>query len=308
MIVQSVKPNQLAAFAKITDRPGTEERFAQMVQSMWDSGESRPEWCFIGYDDGIPVCRIGFFAIDGQPDVLGIMGWTLPWQANYLDLGRRLFDVVMPKLKEQQVRLIQRELYSSYGTFKQQAEILQGVGFELLQEQVVYELLAENYAPPAKTNRLRFEPADQVGKDEFNAIVARATADTKDRAIQKLVAKDGLNQFVDDSFEMLKAEHEVKPGWWNLAIEPDGSDIGFVQPVQFPNSTEGNIAYLGVVPPKRGNGYGFDLLCKGTELLIEDGITFINGRTDADNVPMQRVFEKLGYQRALQVSTYEITV
>ena len=41
--------------------------------------------------------------------------------------------------------------------------------------------------------------------------------------------------------------------WWRIAIQPSGEPVGFVIPAH--NGDDPIIAYIGVVPAHRGNGY-----------------------------------------------------
>ena len=301
--VRHILPTELTAFAQITDRPQSIERFSHMVTTMWDSGESKPAWCFVIENEGQLLGRIGYMTLDGRADAVTIFGWTLPWDDDYLVLGTELLAKSVAILRQQGVQTIQRELYSVWGTLNAQRETLEAAGFGELQAQCVYELAAAGSQVNVPT-RLQFKSLAEVGEVRFCELIQQATAGTPDRGIQQLIEQVGLEQFVIDSNHMLAAEHDVLDDWWCVAFSAD-KPIGFIQPVQFKNSTEGNIAYLGVLPDMRGNGYGFDLLAAGTAKLLEAGIELIIGRTDTDNIPMQRTFEKLGYQLESRVWTYE---
>jgi len=69
--------------------------------------------------------------------------------------------------------------------------------------------------------------------------------------------------------------------------------VGFVIPAH--NAYNPIIAYLGVVPIHRGNGYVDDILAEGTRILAENGAPRIRASTDLDNVPMAAAFERGGY-------------
>ena len=69
---------------------------------------------------------------------------------------------------------------------------------------------------------------------------------------------------------MLKNEHDFESDWWCLAYDAADKLVGFVQSVRFPDSDEGNLANLGVIPEQRGHGYSHDLLAKGTATLLDN--------------------------------------
>lgn len=55
------------------------------------------------------------------------------------------------------------------------------------------------------------------------------------------------------------------------------------------------IAYLGVLPAHRGNGYIHDVLAAGTSLLAAQGVPRIRAATDVGNAPMAAAFARAGY-------------
>ena len=74
--------------------------------------------------------------------------------------------------------------------------------------------------------------------------------------------------------------HEMAydPAWWQLAFTTGGVLVGLIMPTN--SLTAGTIGYIGVVPTQRGQGYGYELLVLGTEMLHAVGISIIH--TDAD--------------------------
>jgi ribosomal protein S18 acetylase RimI-like enzyme len=56
------------------------------------------------------------------------------------------------------------------------------------------------------------------------------------------------------------------------------------------------VAYLGVVPELRGNGYVDDLLAEITHLLAAAGAQWIQADTDLANRPMAAAFQRAGYR------------
>ncbi len=81
--------------------------------------------------------------------------------------------------------------------------------------------------------------------------------------------------------------------WWRIALRPDGDPVGFVIPAR--NSYHPIIAYIGVLPAHRGNGYIDDLLAEGTRILAAHDVPRIRAATDLGNVPMARAFQRAGY-------------
>lgn len=303
MKVSPISPTQLTQFAQVTDRPASAEPFAKMLKAMWANGESKPEWCFLIEENDEAVGRIGFFKVDGQDDNLAILGWTLPWDGDYADLGTQSLAACLQQLMADGVRSVARELHSHWPTLAQQKSVLEGVGFRPIQDQCVYLLEPTNNILQQSTD-LHFNPLETIGDEQFIDAICRATEGTADRTIQTRITERGsMRAFVEEDFRFLKNDHIIKPGWFSLAYDADDVLVGFIQSVRFPDSDEGNIANIGVVPEQRGNGYSHLLLAEATDLLSADGVSIISARTDTENVAMRRSFERAGYRLDSTVTT-----
>jgi hypothetical protein len=55
------------------------------------------------------------------------------------------------------------------------------------------------------------------------------------------------------------------------------------------------IAYLGVLPAQRGNGYINEILAEGTRILAAQDMPRIRASTDLGNVPMAETFNRAGW-------------
>jgi GNAT superfamily N-acetyltransferase len=82
--------------------------------------------------------------------------------------------------------------------------------------------------------------------------------------------------------------------WWRLAYTPQGGLAGLAIPAR--NADGPVVAYLGVVPELRGNGYADDLLAEVTHLLAAAGARWIQADTDLANQPMACGFQRAGYR------------
>lgn len=67
---------------------------------------------------------------------------------------------------------------------------------------------------------------------------------------------------------------------------------------------EGRIYYIGTVPGVRGKGLGQIVHAASLMMLKEMGAVIYEGSTHADNLPMQRVFEKNGCKVIRKIATY----
>jgi RimJ/RimL family protein N-acetyltransferase len=105
-----------------------------------------------------------------------------------------------------------------------------------------------------------------------------------------LTSREAAERHYDGEFARFKSPHE----WWRIAELPDGGGpVGFVIPAR--NSYHPIIAYIGVLPAHRGNGYIDEILAEGTRILAAEGVDRIRASTDLGNVPMAKAFARAGY-------------
>lgn len=98
------------------------------------------------------------------------------------------------------------------------------------------------------------------------------------------------------------AEGAFKPEEW-FAVS-DGEPVGALLPQVYPDDPlEGTIFYIGVVPERRGQGFGSRLHQLGLAMLRERGAVRYVGSTDERNLSMLKVFEKAGV-RAVRRQTF----
>lgn len=90
-------------------------------------------------------------------------------------------------------------------------------------------------------------------------------------------------------------ENELGPEWRThcYIFKEDGDPIGLSIPhIEQGTLSEGRLFYFGVVPKRRGQGYGVVLHRLSLGLLKSFGATTYVGSTDENNRHMMRIFEK----------------
>jgi ribosomal protein S18 acetylase RimI-like enzyme len=95
---------------------------------------------------------------------------------------------------------------------------------------------------------------------------------------------------------------DYRPNWWELAYTQEGARAGVVMPARNPGSAV--IAYVGVVPEQRGQGFAPQLVRRGTQQLVAAGDTEIRGDCDRDNVAMVKAFQRAGYNEIARRRSY----
>jgi RimJ/RimL family protein N-acetyltransferase len=84
----------------------------------------------------------------------------------------------------------------------------------------------------------------------------------------------------------------LRPERWLLVDDARGP-VGVVLPQTFADG-RGTLFYVGVVPARRGEGFGTALHALGLRLLADQGVRQYVGSTDLRNEPMRRVFARNG--------------
>ncbi|QNE18918.1 GNAT family N-acetyltransferase [Kribbella qitaiheensis] len=180
-------------------------------------------------------------------------------------------------------------------------EAAAAAGLSELTERLRYEWTPAD-GLPARSTRLRFEPADD---EAFVAVFSRVIEGSLDAATARGVARLGVEGTAREDL----AIYQSMPGersWWRLAYDGEGKLVGFT----LPSANNGGpvVGYVGVVPEQRGHRYSDDLLAETTHLLVESGAERIRADTDLTNKPMAASFERQGYRNhaVRMVASYPI--
>jgi RimJ/RimL family protein N-acetyltransferase len=271
----------------------TRERFDEYLAS----GAYRYDWSWVVEEDGrIIALAIWWgmeqfdhpFSIDGLyavPGVDRIAVWT--------ELIREILGTFPTGAEQPEYHIFVpngwREQPEVVAELEPRLQAAAAAGLSELTERLRYEWLPE-YGMPARSTRLRFEPADD---EAFLDVFRRVIEGSLDAATKRAVARGGVEGSAKEDLEI----YQTMPGersWWRLAFDEAGELVGFA----LPSANNGGpvVGYLGVLSEHRGNGYSDDLLAEITHILAETGAERIRADTDLTNKPMAASFERLGYR------------
>jgi RimJ/RimL family protein N-acetyltransferase len=138
-------------------------------------------------------------------------------------------------------------------------------------------------------------PEDDVLLLELLRRILHGTLDTYSR---EDVSAKGVDQTAKLDLEYLRSFPAPRE-WWRVGRDRSGAPVGVVFPTR--NYEHAIIAYLGVVPEQRGNGYAQDLLLEATRTLAALGATEVHADTDVGNIPMVSAFRAAGYRFAVHI-------
>ncbi|MEU9137430.1 GNAT family N-acetyltransferase [Streptomyces sp. NPDC048404] len=268
------------------------------------NGCRRPEWTWVAMDGDRLLARLAWWTTPGgdiplQFDFFDIDD-TLP-EADRDEIGRRLFTTATAAVFPAGTRLPEygrfvppdwREDPAAREVVWARTRLLESTGARLLVERLRLQWTPSSLLPESK-GRLVFRPvADREDLLALMTPVMEGTLDAHGQAdlASGLTSREAAERHYDGEFARFKSPHE----WWRIAELPDGGGpVGFVIPAR--NSYHPIIAYIGVLPAHRGNGYIDEILAEGTLILAAEGVDRIRASTDLGNVPMAKAFARAGY-------------
>jgi ribosomal protein S18 acetylase RimI-like enzyme len=295
MRTQTVRAAELDRFVEAGGAARYREEVRQYVQTMFDAGSMRPEWCFVIEEGDRSLGRVALWTLPGMGEPLDLVLLDVTWED--LSAGVRLLEDVLERARSLGAREIGHVLDAPpmwpqwQDSPDRRVGLLERVGFVLRRETGRFEWRREN-GLPAVARRLDFRTLDEVGEEAFVRAIEQVSEGTLDREIQDERDELGPAEAARQFFE-LERKLEYDPAWCRLAYTPDGGLVGLVMPAR--NPTSAVINYIGVVPEHRGRGYVDDLLAEGTAALHTAGAEHVLADTDTRNLPMAAAFRRAGY-------------
>jgi ribosomal protein S18 acetylase RimI-like enzyme len=293
--IRSISADELEAWARIDDRP---DRFLERsIRSRWDSGSSRPEWCFLAERDGRPVGRVAFTADPAAsvvPDLeFRIVGLWFDWDHQPLDIGgellRHSLAAVLPPGR-QTVDATSNPEYMAYPDLRR--ALYERAGFGLFQEKEGFLWRRGSDGDHGGENRLVFRSVAEAGEDVLAAVMSRGTQGTLDRNDRYYRDLVGPEQWGREMLGYLTPDDA--PSWF-LASTPGAKPVGYVLLSAFDEPGRATIAHIGVLPEHRGRGYSLDMLRRINGAAIERGFDRILSDVDVENPPMMAAMERAGH-------------
>ncbi len=266
------------------------------------AGRRRPEWMWIALRGDRILARLAWWGkgSDGPPVYLDILDLDdAASDPDLLDVGVRLVkaasDEVIPAgtPPPEYLRFVPADWRDGADTrrvVEDRMTILERTGARLFVERLRLEW-RPGTPIPEPSGRLAFRPVRDP--DDLLALmtpVMDGTLDAHSRQdLTRMSARDAAVQHYEGELALYASPRE----WWRIATLPGGDPVGFVIPAR--NDYSPIIAYLGVVPARRGNGYIDDILAEGTRILAAQDAPRIGASTDLGNVPMANAFQRAGY-------------
>lgn len=262
---------------------GEHESFAKNVIRWIAQGHTRAGACFVWVEGACIKGGIAYAA--GERENATILDFFLC--ADSFHLGARLLTQSLARIG---ARNACYHLYRDSAQYDAYRQCFASAGFLVAQEKLSFRFTKAQLEEMAQP--VSFRSCTQVGEAKLCELVALVTRQTLDRVDAQAAAALGPERAAKALLQDLK-EIDDQPELWTLAWADD-APVGLVIPSNFGNGY-GGINYIGVVPHRRGKGYVDSLLRKGTQLLLQQGVTTIIADIDVQNLPMKGALERVGY-------------
>jgi mycothiol synthase len=101
---------------------------------------------------------------------------------------------------------------------------------------------------------------------------------------------------IDDVLEGYQRTGTHRPDWWLIAT-CGGEDLGCLLMADHPNVDQCELVYMGLVPEKRGHGWGLQIARKAQQLAAEAGRPRLTLAVDQTNWPALALYEAAGFEK-----------
>ena len=264
-------------------------------------GRRQPGWLWMALRDGHLVARAAWWARPGaeRPHLLDILDFDDGQRPGAVDTATRLLTTAIAAVvpagtsPPDYIRFLTpdwREEPAERQATEDRMAAAGRCGARFFVERLNLEWRAGTEIP-APAGRLVFRPV--AGSGELLTLMTQVIDGTLDAHDRADLTRMSPEEAAAEHYKSELARYTSPRGWWRIAELPGGEPVGFVIPAH--NGYNPIIAYLGVVPAHRGNGYIGEILAEGTRVLAATDVDRIRASTDLGNVPMARAFHRAGW-------------
>jgi hypothetical protein len=249
----------------------------------------RPEWTWVALRDGKVVARAAWWAGPGEAAPI-VLDWLDVADGEPPATGAALLRAA-PFSVEYCLLLPPgwRQLPEVAAAARLRLDATAEAGMKPLVERLHYEWTPAD-GLPERPDRLTYVPAPD--DDGMRALLRRIHPGSLDAHTAADVERLGAQGAVQEDLDILKWFPSPRE-WWRVGLTPGGEVAGISIPSA--NYSGPVIGLIGVVAEQRGHGYGYDLLCEATHILVEHDARKITAETDVTNTPMAAAFARAGY-------------
>jgi RimJ/RimL family protein N-acetyltransferase len=294
-------------FLSVSSASRFQEQLQEYAESLLRQRYTRPEWCLLGLEGGVPVTRGALWAFPGEAVPRDIVLIEADWDDERLPAGRAL----LAKLDELASSHGANELTHSVDSppaapqYQENEDtrirLLEKAGYELLRDGLRWRYSGSAPEEARQEHPLAFRTLAEVGEEPFVEAIAATYEGIRDSWINSRKEEMGTHAAAWADFRD-EQSLDYRPEWWELAYTSDGTLAGVIMAAR--NPTAAVISYVGIVPELRGRGLAPQLVRRGTRRLLESCADEIRGDCDRENIGMVKAFERAGYEEFARRRTY----
>ncbi|MGB3341621.1 MAG: GNAT family N-acetyltransferase [bacterium] len=229
----------------------------------------------------------GMELIIDEPELVLLFNPTIKGK-NEMNIIEHLLRKGIEAAESLDVRKIFSLIHKSNDNLKIIQTALQDIDFELGMEKVLYQRKPIPFSKYKSDLHFVYKSLGEIGEEDFIKIFEKIyQPDIFESDPRKCFL--GLQRMADKTKRFYLGEWEV------AYIENQA--VGITMPQLHDEKSEcGSNFLVGVIPEVRRKGIGKILQRRAIEKLIKQGVKSIFGSTHANNAPMIRIFESLGYE------------
>ncbi len=270
--------------------------YADHLSSLIEKGQLQGGWLHLLYEGDTPVARIGYRLAPtiSEPECSGSFPATssTPLPANAPKTSNSFKRSSPPRSPEDlpdDVTVLSARLFQAkHADAPSRAAELEQIGFTINTEKFGYHWQGRDAGAPRPG--VEFVTIDQYGVDAFTDLAGRVVEGGLDREMDFYQAHMNRRHWANEMMKYMGNRDDLR-----VVGTVDGDTFGFFCLSEFRTPTEATVAYIGVVPEHRGNGYSDDLLRQATIVAQRAGFTSILSDVDVQNHPMRNAMMRNGH-------------
>jgi RimJ/RimL family protein N-acetyltransferase len=258
----------------------------------------RPHWTWVAERDGLVVARAAWWGAPDDEHPIALDWFDLAGASDRVAIGAQLLRAASEHVRTEEGSFPEYHLFLPADwhdrpdvrhAVDERTDAAGQAGLRPFVERLRVEWVAAT-GMPATDDRLTFAPP--VDDAQLLDVLQWVNVGTLDvyarRDIERHGPADAARIQLDDMAWM-----PAPRAWWRVAYATDGALVAVVMPSR--NYEAFVVAYVGVVPEQRGQGYARGLLADATTFLAVEGAERILADTDTGNRPMAAAFQRAGY-------------
>lgn len=308
-MVRSISIGELERFICEPEQPENLERVRAFFKRQLESGETKPEWCYVLDNGANFLARIIVFTFPEAHPEYGITYFAFERELSFENRTSFIRKVTQKMHQQVGATIFTHEQRTSSEKYDSNIKLLQGAGFSLSSSRLRYTLNVSSFEPLTELPiELTEHSIADVGAEEFIKalqIVISNSSDTEDiLRINEHGAENAARQF----FEMLSTRDSFLERW-KMYLTSSGEFVGLVIPQFLGNRTDiGTVGYIGVNPPVRSKGYGGLILRRAVSMLAQAGAIEMIDECDSANTSGIRILEQTGYERQYEKELWKLSI